>query len=110
MIKLLIKETSDDVVRENFRRIQKEFTGDQVILKGQWKFVELTFTQAVTNYKIPHGFSFVPKDIIQTSTTGAGFIQWNYDLFDRTNLDVNTSNSCVIRAFVGRYVEGAESL
>jgi hypothetical protein len=90
------------------KRLQSELTQAQVILNGQWKFFELTFDRAVTNFKYPHGLNFVPRDVIQTSTRGNGFIQWNYDLFDFNYLDVSTSDSCVIRAFIGRYTEGGQ--
>lgn len=107
MINLLVQNTVDEITRENMRRIQNEFTSEQVILKGQWKFFELTFTAAVTNFKQKHLLNFVPKDIIQTSKIGAGSITWNYTLFDRTNLDITTSGACVVRAFVGSYLEGS---
>jgi len=110
MIKLLVKETEDITTQENMRRIQEELTRFQPILKCQWKFFELTFTGAVTNYKYPHKLSFVPKDVIQTSLIGAGALTWNYSLFDRTNLDITTTGACVVRAFIGAYVGGAEVL
>jgi hypothetical protein len=110
MIKLLVKEIEDDRSRENFKRIQKEFTENQIILKGQWRFFELIFTGAVTNFKQKHLLTFVPKDIIQTSIIGAGTLTWNYSLFDRENLDITTTGACTVRAFVGRYEEGAGQL
>lgn len=110
MLKLLVKETDDEVVRENFKRLQKELTGTQVILKGQWKFFDLTFDGVVTNFKVKHEFNFVPLDIIHVSTLGVGFGQFNYNSFDRTNLDISTSDACRLRFFAGRYEEGAEEL
>lgn len=110
MINLLVKETFDPIDRENMKRIQNEFTSVQVILKGQWKFFEITFTGAVTNFKQKHLLDFVPKDIIQTSKTGAGSLTWNYTLFDRTNLDITTTGACIVRAFVGSYLEGSGEL
>lgn len=110
MLKLLVKETEDEVTQENMKRLQKELTDTQVILKGNWRFVEITFTEAVTNFKYPHKLNFVPIDVLQTSLSGVGFVQWNYDEFDFTNLDISASDACVVRAFVGRYQEGAGSL
>lgn len=107
MINLLVKETEDKITRENMKRIQNELTSVQVMLKGQWFFLELTFTAAVTNFKYPHKLTFVPTDIIQTSLIGAGALTWNYSLFDRTNLDITTTGACVVRAFVGAYTEGS---
>ena len=103
MIKLLVKEVEDATIRENFKRVQKEFSSEQPILRGNWKFFEITFTGAVTNFKYPHQLSFVPKDIIQTRLTGTGSLTWNYARFDFTNLDITTTGACVVRAFVGSY-------
>ncbi len=105
MLKLLVLETKDEVARENLSRIQKEVTIDQQLLRGQWKFIELTFDAEVANFKYPHKLSFVPKDVIQTSSIGTGTVIWNYDLFDRTNLDISTTEACTVRAFVGSYQE-----
>lgn len=107
MIKLLVKEITDELIRENFKRLQKELTVNQVILKGEWKFFELNFTEAVTNFKYPHKLGFVPKDIIQTSLIAEGALIWNYELFDSENLDITTTEACVVRAFIGSYLEGA---
>lgn len=110
MIQLLVNETEDKTTRENMKRLQKELSDVQIILKGNWKFFELTFTAAVTNFKQKHLLGFLPKDIIQTSKTGAGAITWNYSLFDSTNLDITTTGALVVRAFVGNYLESAGTL
>lgn len=101
---LIFKDIPDDYVRENFIRI-KRFLVAQPILRGEWKFFEIDFSQGADNLKFPHGFSFMPKDIIQTSIIGSGLVTWNYDLFDATNLDITVSEACTVRAFVGAYGE-----
>lgn len=106
MIKLLVLETEDEIQRENMKRLQKELTENQLILRGQWRFLTITFSGAVTNFKYPHKLDFTPHDILQTSLVGAGALTWNYALFDRTNLDITTTGACVVRAFVGSYLEG----
>lgn len=111
MIKLLVKETNDEITRENMKRLQREITQTQVILKGEWKFFEITFDTAVTNFKYPHKFNFVPIDVIQTSMIdGLTAVIWNFDLFDRTNLDITTADSGTVRAFIGRYSEDGGEL
>lgn len=102
MLDLLINQVVDPVARENFVKIS-EYVGSENLLLGQFKFYEIIFTQAETNKKIPHGLGFLPKDIIQTSRTGVGEINWNFDEFDSTYLDVSTSDACVVRAFIGSY-------
>lgn len=110
MIKLLVKETTDEITRENMKRLQRELTETQVILKGEWKFFTISFLSAVTNFKYPHKFGFVPHDIIQTSLKGAGALTWNYDLFDNVNLNITTTGACTVRAFVGSYLESGGQL
>lgn len=110
MIQLLIQEIEDPVIRENFRRIQRELTEIQVLLKGEWKFFEITFTGVVTDFDYPHKLGFVPKDIIQTYITPGEAILWNHESFDKTNINVTTTGACTVRAFIGSYLESAGQL
>ena len=106
VLDFFIRELEDQYLETNFRRIN-EYLYDQVLMRGQFQFFELEFKAAVTNQKIRHFFNFVPKDIIQTSLTGGSTLTWNYDEFDRQFLDVTTSGPATVRAFIGRYKEGA---
>lgn len=106
MIKLLVKETTDDITQENMKRLQHEMTIVQHILRGQWKFFKITLPSAVTNYTYPHLLGFVPEDIMQTSLIGAGALTWNYSLFDKTNINLTTTAACVVRGFMGRFIPG----
>lgn len=103
-VKLRVEEVKDPVARENFQKLENEF-GSNPIHKGTWRFVEMTFTDSVANYKFPHGLNFVPKDVIPTSVIGAGDITFHYDDFDRTNIQVTTTGACVVRALVGKIGE-----
>jgi hypothetical protein len=103
MINLLLREITDPYVRENFSRI-RDYVRLQHQLEG-FKHYEITITGAQTHFKFPHNLGFQPKDVLVTSLTGAGSVSWNYDLFDRTNLNLSTTGSCVIRAFIGTYQE-----
>ncbi len=103
-LSLRIEEIGDAAARENFQRLEEAFKS-LTFLKGKFRFVEISFLSAVTNFKFPHGLGFVPKDVLPTSITGAGAITWNYSLFDRTNLDITTTGACVVRAYVGSYRE-----
>lgn len=106
MIKLLVQNTKDIVTRENMKRIQKEFTVNQVILKGNWKFFEFDFDSELTNFTTPHGLGFSPTDAIQTQLSGAGGeVVFNWDDMDSTNLNISTTEACKWRGFIGRYEE-----
>lgn len=105
MIQFNIESIKDATVRLFAQRIRTEFN-DQVLLRGNWRFYQITFLGAVTNYKYPHKLQFIPTDVIQTSLTGAGSLTWNYASFDGEFLDITTTGACVVRAFIGRYKEG----
>lgn len=102
---LEIDQVRDPILRENFQKVQDIANAD-VLPRGRWRFFEIVFTKQVTNYKLPHQFTFVPKDIIQTFLTGPGGLTWNYELFDRTNLDISTTDACTVRCFIGSYNQG----
>lgn len=108
MIILRLEEIEDPMVRDNFQRLQRSL-GEFAILKGKWRFIDLTFTAAVTDYRYPHGLGFIPKDVIQTRLTGAGSLTWNYDDFTRDYIYITTTDACRVRAFVGSYYEGNNS-
>lgn len=103
--KVEVTRVKDATLREVLQTVDENFQED-ALSKADFAFFEITVTGAVTNKKIPHSLGFQPKDVIQTSKTGAGSLTWNYDQFDVTNLDITTTGSCVVRAFIGRYSEG----
>lgn len=102
MLELEFDRIADPIVRENFSKLL-EYVRTENLLLGGFKFFELTFTQAETNKKIPHGLGYRPKDIIQTSITGDGDVLWHYANFDATHIEVSTSDACVVRVFIGSY-------
>lgn len=103
-LELIIHQTEQTpkVVEENLDRI-RSYTENLLMGRFEGTHMVISFPSALTNFKVPHGLNFTPKDIIQTALTGAGTITWNYSLFDSENLDVTTSAACEVRAFVGVY-------
>lgn len=101
---LLIKEIEDTFAQENFVRIQEEIR-KQPFLKGQWNFVELPFAAATTNFRFKHNMTFTPKDIVLTSSRGAGVATFNFDLFNDEFLDISVTAAVVLRFFMGSYNE-----
>jgi hypothetical protein len=100
----ILKDIDDEFIRENFKRLTL-FLQKFPFFRGEWVFIEKTFTAAATNLNIAHGLGFKPTDIILTSTIGAGAVTFNYSSFTDTNINVTVTNSCVIRFFVGAYKE-----
>ena len=112
MIEFVLERIADPYVREVVQRIREEFK-NQALLRGQWRFVEISFTDDITGFLYPHRMGFRPTDIIQTSKTGTGDITYEYSLFDSTNLNITTDNTdsadpLTVRFFVGRYEEGSK--
>lgn len=103
--KLSLNDLKDIYIQKNFQNVQTYF-GKNHQLEG-FEFFEVTVPNAVTNLKITHNLGYQPKDLIQTSKTGAGTVTWNYTLFSSTELDLTTTGACVIRFFVGTYQENA---
>jgi hypothetical protein len=104
MKSLFLREIDDEHTQENFVRIQDEIRA-QAFLKGQWNFVELPFTAAVSNFRFKHNMTFTPKDVILTSSRGAGVATFNFDLFTNEFLDISVTAAVVLRFFMGSYNE-----
>lgn len=102
MLDLLIREIPDLFMRKNLERIKAAVNKDP-FLSSQWEHHEVIFPAAVTHFKFKHSLGFVPRDIILTSSIGAGTVTFNYTLFDVDNLDITTSAAVTIRFFAGAY-------
>lgn len=103
-VSLFRKEVEDEFSQENFVRLQS-YLNNHTLLKGEFKFFEFFFDAAVTNKQITHKLPFVPKDVLTLHVSNGATVTWNYDTFTATYVDVTTSGSCTLRAFIGRYEE-----
>lgn len=106
IISFNLETIKDTQVIKALQRIKEVFR-PQVLLDGQWRFYEITFTKAVDNLKYPHGLKFTPLDVLQTYISADAAVIWNYNEFDGENLDITVSAPCTVRAFIGRYQEGS---
>lgn len=110
MIKLLLETVKDIVSRDNFQKLE-QFIRNENILKTEFKFFEFKFTAvpAASTFTVRHGLGYRPKDLLQTSLTGSGTVQWNYHLFTETEISltlggtISQSNPTVVRFFLGSY-------
>lgn len=100
MLKQLLKNLDPFSLLENFKRIQ-DLADQNVFLRNDFFFRTYTFPLAVTNFNVPHGLKFTPKDLILLSITGAGTLTVNYAQFSAQNLNFTTSGACVVRILVG---------
>lgn len=99
--KINTKDIQDVYVRKNFQLLQDHFISQNQLLN--FKFFEVIFTKATANYKLAHGFNYVPEDIIVSKLVGTGALTFNYGLFDTKNLDMTATGPCRVRFFVGSY-------
>ena len=102
-------EQTPKVVEDNLDRI-RQYTESLLMGRFEGYHAEYVIDSAVTNLRIPHGLNFQPKDIIQTSSVGAGVVSWNYELFDREEIDITTTGAVTLRAFIGVYDNEREGL
>jgi len=110
-IEFNLDKIEDPYTREMMQRIREEFKS-QVLLRGNWRFMTLSFAADLTNFLVPHSLKFTPTDLFQTGKTGTGSIVYNNGRFDETNIDITTtgtsaSDPLVVRFFLGRYEEGS---
>lgn len=108
MPEINLQGVKDFWTRDALYNIQEELR-DFDILGGKFKFFAISFDAAVVNFKYAHRLGFKPLDILQTSfiglgTSGSGALQFNYNLFDSTNLDITTTDACEVRFFAGSFV------
>jgi hypothetical protein len=98
---LFVSEITDVYERQNFQVLQNYFFNNNQMVG--FKFFSLSFPNAIANYKLAHNLGFIPKDIIVSSTIGAGSVQFNNGLFDKNNMDISVTGACRIRFFAGTY-------
>lgn len=101
-----IEKIEDALVRSNFDQLREALNACPMLL-FEGKHTELwfdgTYSYPITNLKIPHGLSFVPSDVIQTSRTGSGTVTFNYSRFSSTHIDVSVDAQVRIRVLIGRF-------
>lgn len=103
MIKYYLEQLTDRYTRDNFEKTQTTLNKN-AINSSEFKHFSLSIDQAHTHFKYKHNLGYVPKDIIQTASTGSA-VTFNYKLFDNEYFDITTTGSCSIRFFAGRYQE-----
>lgn len=105
---LLLTEINDLRIRQNFQNLSDYFTANNQLLG--FKFFELSFTKAQTNFTMAHGFAYIPLDVLVTQITGGGIVTFNYGLFDKTNVNITVTGACRLRFFVGLYFNQVSAL
>lgn len=105
---LLVKEISDVYLRRNFQELFDFFQVEDQVLG--YKFFDYEFEQVETGFKITHDLGYIPQDVIVSQLTGTGAVQFNFQAFDRTTIEIDVDGPCRIRFLVGLNRNGNETL
>lgn len=81
----------EEPIRKGFETLQKHMLMNMLL--HNFKAFEIVFTNTFANFKLRHGFKYIPKDIIQTSKIGAGTVTYNYSSFTADELDITVSGA-----------------
>jgi hypothetical protein len=101
VIDLILKDISDLWSRENFFRLMK-FINQQVLFDGDFKFFDITIPKADSNYKVLHGLTFTPADIIPLAASGDLNYYFKYQFFDKNYIYISTHGPVRLRFLVGK--------
>ena len=101
MIELILKDIEDPVSRENFARLSN-FINRQVWFEGDFQLFDITIPSENPNFKIKHGLTFIPADIIPVAVEGNYNYYFKYINFDKEYMYVATEGPVRIRFLAGK--------
>jgi len=101
VIDLILKDIEDPYIRENFFRLT-EFINRQVFFDGDFKLYDVTIPGEFNSFKIRHGLTFIPVDIIMLSVEGNYNLYFRYKDFDKDNMYLNTEGPVRLRFLAGK--------
>lgn len=100
-IDLILKDIPDMWSRENFVRL-KNFINAQDLFTGDFKLFNIEIPSKQTLFKIKHGLTFTPEDIINLSAEGDQNYYFHFQDFDPQFLYISTNGPCKIRFLAGK--------
>lgn len=98
---LIVKELQDIYVRKNFEQLRAYFNNQNQLF--DFKYFELEFSAAQTNYRQGHGLQTNPQDVIVTNIVGDVVVTFNKGKFDTSEFDMTVSGPCKVSFFLGTY-------
>jgi len=101
MLDLILKDISDPHIRENFNRL-KNFLGSQDIFNGNFELFDVTITQKTAKFKLLHGLTFIPADIISLSSSGDANFYFRFQEFDSQAIYITTDGPVRLRFLAGK--------
>jgi len=101
VIDLILKDIEDPYVRENFFRLS-QFINRQIWFEGDFQLYDVTIPKEADSFKVRHGLTFIPADIIPLAVTGDYNFYFKYKDFDTENMYINASGPVRIRFLAGK--------
>lgn len=101
MVELILKDIEDPYVRENFFRLSN-FLNQQVWFEGDFQLFDIVIPGAFENFKIKHGLTFIPADIITLAVEGNYNFFFKYTSFDTEYMYVQAEGATRIRFLAGK--------
>lgn len=101
MIDLILKDIEDIYSRENFFRL-RNFIAAQVIFDGDFKLFDITIPAKSAKFKVKHGLTFIPADIITLAIEGDYNFYFRYQDFDRDNMYITANGPVRVRFLAGK--------
>jgi hypothetical protein len=101
MIDLILKDVKDEYAQENFFRL-RNFLGEQVLFDGDFKLFDITIPKKDDNFKVLHGLTFTPADIISLSGAGDLNYYFKFQNFDKQYMYISAHGPVRIRFLAGK--------
>ncbi len=105
---LILKDIQDPYTRENFFRLRK-FVDKQVIFDGDFKLFDITVPSKNQKFKVNHGLTFIPVDIISLSASGDLNYYFKYQDFDKEAMYIATDGPVRLRFLAGKLKDPTSS-
>lgn len=105
MIKLFIKEITDNYIRDNFQKLLSYLT-QQAVLRCRFVYFEYEFRGAGT-FDVAHGQAFVVRDVLLLSATNGITTTVHYQNFTKTTIQLQASAAGKARFLIGLYGDNA---
>lgn len=102
MLKLPFGSIQDLPTRDIIQKIT-DFLNANVLMDGTFRFAEIEFLGAVTDYKFKHNMKFVPKDIVLVSKDTENWVIFSLNELDTENIYITATGPAKVRFYMGSY-------
>lgn len=108
MIDLILKDVGDEYAKENFFRL-KNFIDSQIFFEGDFKLFDISIPNRDLDYKLLHGLSYIPSDIIPVSGSGDFNYYFKFQQFDKRYIYISANGPVRIRFLAGKLKDNLQS-